>query len=371
MEFGAMFFASAQQTRDPDRYSLLKESARFADRHGFRCIWTPERHFHDFGGLFPNPSVLSAALAMITSRIQIRAGSLVSPLHDPIRIAEEWAVVDNLSSGRVAISFGSGWNIDDFVFYPERYGHRQALMYEQIAVVQDLWQGKSIQRVNPNGKAISVRLLPPPIQRELPVWITSSGNLETFKSAGAAGANLLTHLLGQDVHTLAEKISAYREARATYGHDPEAGIVSLMLHTYIGHDMETVKTEVRKPFREYLRSAISLEREASLGGGVISGGKNLSPAEIAKNHMEELLDLAFERYFKTAALMGTVASCVDFVRKLEEIGVNEIACLIDFGLSTEKVLEGLEHLDRLRESCGPLKNRHSVETSLEEFAADF
>src|SRR5262245_45469222 len=121
MEFGLMFFASASQTHDHDRYRLLKESARFADRNNFCCIWTPERHFHDFGGLFPNPSVIGAALAMITSQTQIRAGSLVSPLHNPIRIAEEWAVVDNLSSGRAAISFGSGWNIDDFVFFPERY----------------------------------------------------------------------------------------------------------------------------------------------------------------------------------------------------------------------------------------------------------
>src|SRR5437879_1777503 len=116
MEFGIMFFSSADQAGTEDRYYLLKKAAEFADQHGFCCIWTPERHFHDFGGLFPNPSVLSAALAVITQRIQLRAGSLISPLHNPIRIAEEWSVVDNLSSGRVAISFGSGWNIDDFIF---------------------------------------------------------------------------------------------------------------------------------------------------------------------------------------------------------------------------------------------------------------
>jgi len=181
---------------------------------------------------------------------------------------------------------------------------------------------------------------------------------------------VLTHLLGQDITTLAEKISAYRNARSAHGHDASTGTVSLMLHAYIGEDLETVKSEVRTPFREYLRSAISLEREAALGGGVISGGKHMSVEEIARNHMDELLDLAFERYFRTSALMGTPHSCIDFVRKLEEIGVNEIACLIDFGLPTERVLQGMRHLDLLREACSSTAASQAAETALQEFAAE-
>src|SRR5215470_15781395 len=100
MDFGIMFFSSSEQDSNGDKYALLKRATRFADEHNFCCVWTPERHFHEFGGLFPNPSVVSAALAAITSKIQIRAGSLISPLHNPIRIAEEWSVVDNLSQGR-------------------------------------------------------------------------------------------------------------------------------------------------------------------------------------------------------------------------------------------------------------------------------
>ena len=101
-----MFFSGTSHGCGPDRYSLLKRAARLADERGFCAVWTPERHFHEFGGLFPNPSVTGAALAMITDQIQIRAGSLISPLHDPVRVAEDWALVDNLSQGRVAISFG-------------------------------------------------------------------------------------------------------------------------------------------------------------------------------------------------------------------------------------------------------------------------
>src|SRR5262245_7215597 len=129
MDFGIMFFSSADQKDNDNKYKLLIDATKYADQHGFCSVWTPERHFHEFGGLFPNPTVTSAALAVITKQIHIRAGSLISPIHDPVRIAEEWSVVDNLSNGRIAISFGSGWNVNDFVFFPQRYEQRQLIMY--------------------------------------------------------------------------------------------------------------------------------------------------------------------------------------------------------------------------------------------------
>ncbi len=371
MEFGIMFFSSSREGDGTDIYLLVKEAVTFADRNKFCGVWVPERHFHEFGGPFPNPSVLSAGLAMITKRIQIRAGSLISPLHDAVRIVEDWSVVDNLSGGRAAISFGSGWNVDDFIFFPDRYSQRQAVMFEQIALIKDLWKGKQVVRVNGAGKEIPVRTLPPPVQADLPVWITSSGNIETFISAGALGANLLTHLLGQDIRALAEKIEAYRQARRKHNHDPLAGTVSLMLHTYVGNDLERTKAEVRFPFREYLRSAVALENKSARGGGVISGGRTIEAEKICAKDMEDLLDMAFERYYNTAALIGTPESCMGLVKKLEEIGVNEIACLIDFGVAQARVLENLQYLKELQEQCSSAAHARELEDTLQEFTADF
>src|SRR5213078_4517214 len=115
--------------------------ARFADRHGFAAVWTPERHFHPFGGLYPNPSVTGAAVAVATERVRIRAGSVVAPLHHPLRIAEEWSVVDNLSGGRVGISFASGWQPNDFVLAPDSYTDRKNIMLRGIEEVRRLWRG--------------------------------------------------------------------------------------------------------------------------------------------------------------------------------------------------------------------------------------
>ena len=100
-----MFFSADEAETKEDRYRFVREASRIADARGFEAVWIPERHFHRFGGLFPNPAVVAAAIASETRHIRIRAGSVVLPLHDPIRVYEEWAVVDNLSRGRVDLSF--------------------------------------------------------------------------------------------------------------------------------------------------------------------------------------------------------------------------------------------------------------------------
>jgi natural product biosynthesis luciferase-like monooxygenase protein len=368
MDFGVMFFSSVDRAGEGPAYELLLRAARFADAADFTCVWTPERHFHPFGGPFPNPSLTSAALATITSRIQLRAGSLISPLHHAVRIAEDWAVVDNLSSGRVAISFGSGWNVNDFVFFPERYEARQRIMYDQIETIRGLWRGDRIVQTNSFGKPAELAIYPRPVQRELPVWVTSSGNASTFASAGAIGANVLTHLIGQDLSQLAEKVRLYREARTSAGH-PGPGIVSLMLHTYLGTRVDDVRATVYAPFREYLRSALSLEQLAAGAGGAISGGHRISAQEIPPDMIEDLLDVTFERYFNGGALLGTVESCEPFVHRLIEIGVDEIACLVDFGAGdTEDVLRSLAIVDTLRDAVSDQRLRQSAADALRQFA---
>jgi natural product biosynthesis luciferase-like monooxygenase protein len=342
MHLSIMFFAADARSRDP--YRLLLEASRYADRHGFAAVWVPERHFHEFGGAYAQPAVVSAALATITERIALRAGSLVSPLHDAVRIAEEWAIVDNLSGGRVGISFGSGWNINDFIFFPERYARRHAIMYEQIEIVRRLWAGGSIVRPNSAGADVEIALYPRPTSPALPLWITSSGNIETFRSAGRIGANVLTHLMTHDLAALRTKIAAYRQARREAGLDAQSGCVTLMLHAFVGTDIEAVRRTVRPHFIEYLRSAVSLEQLAALGGGSISGGHTMDASELEPGLVDELLEIAFERYFSGASLLGTVSSCREVLVDVEAAGVDEVACLLDFGPTTEQVLASLEQV---------------------------
>lgn len=325
-------------------------ASQFADAKGFRAVWTPERHFDRFGGAFAHPAITSAALAMVTDRLEIRAGSLISPLHDVIRIAEAWAMVDQLSRGRAAISFGSGWNANDFVFFPERYQSRAAVMYQQIDELRRIWRGEPIARQTPAGPQ-TLQIFPRPVRRELPVWVTTSGSPETWRAAGARGANVLTHMMLQDLDTLRQRIAEYREARRAAGFDPLSGVVSLMLHTFVGPSDELVRAAVRPSMREYLRAAVQLEIKAARAGKM-SGSLTMPEGEISDDVMEDLLDLTFERYYRSSSCMGTFDAVEARLRLMQQAGVDEIACLIDFGVERGRVLEGLHALHDLTRRFG-------------------
>ncbi len=343
VDFSLFYFASDErQAAGRERYRLLLDGAVIADRLGFAAVWTPERHFHAFGGLYPNPSVTGAAVAALTGRIAIRAGSVVLPLHDPIRVAEEWAVVDNLSNGRVGLSFASGWNATDFVFAPGSYAGRRELLRGQIDAVRRLWRGEPVRRQGGEGE-VEVRILPRPVQPELPIWLTAAASPETFRLAGELGTHLLTHLLGQSLRELEEKIAVYRRAWRDAGH-PGEGQVALMLHTFIGEDLEQVRETVRGPFTAYLESSLDLMK-------VMAPGQDL--AGFTDEDRSALLGRAFDRYFETSGLFGTPASCLARVGELARLGVDEIACLVDFGIATDVVLASLDRLAALRDLCRP------------------
>jgi natural product biosynthesis luciferase-like monooxygenase protein len=340
MDFSLFYFASADVGESSDKYGLLIEGAKFADTHGFAAVWTPERHFHEFGGLYPNPSVTSAAIATVTERIQIRAGSVVLPLHDPLLVAEEWAVVDNLSHGRAAISFASGWHANDFVIAPENYANRKEVMLRGIETVRRLWRGEKVQRCDGNGTEIEVSILPRPIQRELPIWVTAAGSPETFRLAGEIGANLLTHFLNQNIEQLTEKIALYRSAWREHGHGPGMGHVTLMLHTFVGSSVDEVREKVRGPFSNYLRSSVDLWLARRPGQDI---------GDFTEEELADLVSYAFDRYFETSGLFGTPSTCLRMIDRLKAIDVDEVACLIDFGVDVDSVISSLHYLDTLRE----------------------
>jgi natural product biosynthesis luciferase-like monooxygenase protein len=342
LDFSLLFFANRESVDPAGEYGLLLDSGQFADASGFRALWLPERHFHPFGGSFPSPALAAAALAVATRNVRLRAGSVVLPLQDPLRVVEDWAFVDNLSGGRVDVAIATGWNANDFVLAPERYENRRQWTFDTIDLLKSLWSGDSVVRVNGQGERVEIKTYPRPVQRELDLWMTCSSDPRTFVEAGLRGMNVLTALLFQSVDDLAPRIQAYREARAQGGFDPDTGIVTVMLHTFVGKSDDEVREIIHEPFVEYLRSSIDLWRTKWTDLGSVPPDK--------------LLQYAFERYFRTSALFGSVERCAAFADRLRSIGVNELACLIDFGAATNETLEALPHLAEVRRRT----QRHSA-----------
>jgi alkanesulfonate monooxygenase SsuD/methylene tetrahydromethanopterin reductase-like flavin-dependent oxidoreductase (luciferase family) len=137
---------------------LFLKVVRQAEDLGFSAVWIAEG-----AGLFLNSAVLASAAAVVTRKIFLR-GCLALPLHNPIRVAEEWALVDNLSGGRAGIVLGETAGVE---------------------TIRRLWRGEAVRVPDGEGREIEVRILPRPIQPELPLWPTVDENAIRTDLAGA------------------------------------------------------------------------------------------------------------------------------------------------------------------------------------------
>ncbi|MEA2691711.1 MAG: hypothetical protein QOJ16_1098, partial [Acidobacteriota bacterium] len=349
VDFSLYYFGSYDAEFEPTKYRLLLDGAKLADTLGLCAVWLPERHFHSFGGLSPNPAVLAAALARETRRIQLRAGSVVLPLHDPIRVAEEWSLVDNLSEGRAGVSFASGWHPDDFALAPAAYPGRHEAMQRGIETVRRLWRGESLEVTSGTGQPLRIRLFPLPKRADLPIWLSGTST-ETFRLAGRLGAGVVTNLQVLPIEELAKRVALYHEALEEAGYDRRQARVTVLLHTFLGEDAAGAREQARQPFCSYLRSNLGL-----LSNRLASDGSPIDLEQVAPESLDYLLNRHYERWAAGSTLIGSVESVAGLVERLAQAGVTEVGCLIDFGIAADLVLASLQHLDALRRRCALLQ----------------
>lgn len=340
MKFSGFFFSAEDQHSSQDRYRFLLQAAKYLDTHDYHAIWTPERHFQEFGGAFPNPSVLSAALSQVTQQLQLRAGCTVLPHHHPVRAAEEWALVDQLSGGRVGVGVASGWHKRDFIFFPDNHEKRKTVALEGIDTLRKLWQGDEVTVPGVDGEPTQIRLYPKPLQTAIPVWLVCSTDPNVWITAGKKGLNILSLL--DNWESLERNIANYRRAREEAGYDPELGWVTTAVHTFVGDNDTEVKKLVERPMKQYLSSFVKATNDNN-------GLNGDTKKRVSEEERELLLDAVFKDMFEKRALFGSVEKCTKIVRRLTALGTNEIACFIDFGLDFSTVMQALPKLDQLKQ----------------------
>lgn len=340
---GVIFFSGVAS--GPGPYDLLLDVARYVDKAGFHAIWTPERHFTEVGGAYPNPALLAAALATVTHRVRLRAGSINLPLHDPLRVAEEWAVVDQLSNGRVDLAVAPGWHLRDFALKPENFKGRFDILNDYREQVRQAWRGEPIERKDAFGDAHSIVTWPRPVQTELPIWLTTSQREEAWEFAGRSGFNVLTALINFGPNDLERRIAIYRTAREAAGWNPTQGTVSLMLHTYVNTDASLAVERVRPALTQYLKSFVSQHQSANQA----ESNDKVRTLQSLGDDQDDFVEMVFSRYVTTSSLIGDVAETQARLTAFRRMGVDEVACLIDFGLDKTCVLNSLRLLSRLIE----------------------
>jgi len=257
---------------------------------------------------------------------------VVLPLHDPVRVAEEWAVVDGLSGGRAEIAFSTGWHANDFALAPDAYADRVEDFPAAVERFTTLWRGGSEKRPNGNGEPISIGTYPRPRRRDVPLWLSGQSD-STFLAAARRGMGIVTNFTARRSDDLARRIALYRSEFVPSPHAPEPR-VGLMLHTYVNDDARAVEHALDTSYAGYVRRHLDLQVANE-------------STEVTAQDRADMVAAAKARLLGGGGLVGGKAECARRMRAFADIGVTEIACLVDFGLDPDLVVDGLDDLDDL------------------------
>ena len=186
-----------------DLYEAALDQVEWADRLGFDSVMFHEHH-GAADGYLPSPIVMAAAAAARTSRIGIVVGALLVPLHDPLRLAEDLAVVDLLSRGRLVVTPGAGYLPEEFTMFGRAKSRRGKALDQGLEVLTRAWSGEPFEY---EGR--QVRVTPRPYQRPRPPLVVGGGSRPAARRAARAGDGFAPHL--------PEAWADYREELAALG----------------------------------------------------------------------------------------------------------------------------------------------------------
>ncbi|MCI1033462.1 putative FMN-dependent luciferase-like monooxygenase [Raoultella terrigena] len=163
-----------------ERYRLATEQIRHAERLGFDSAWIAQHHFHEHEGGLPSPLVFLAHAAAHTERIRLGTAIITLPMENPLRVAEDAAVLDLLADGRLEVGFGSGGTPTSFLPFGLTSERRGEVFAEHLHLIQSAWRGDSL--AHPDN-----HLYPPAPQLAERIWIA------TFSAEGAIRAGQAGH----------------------------------------------------------------------------------------------------------------------------------------------------------------------------------
>ncbi|WP_372777146.1 LLM class flavin-dependent oxidoreductase [Litorivivens sp.] len=181
-------------------YDAALDMAEWADEQGFDCIQISEHHGCEDGYL-PSPIVLASAMAARTKRIRLRMALIILPFHDPIRVAEDLAVLDIISKGRLEVVVGAGYVPEEFAMFGVELKDRGVLMESKINALKQAWTGEPFTY---EGRPVQVT--PRPVQRpHPPLWMGGSS-----KPAARRAARMVDYFYTEN-RALFEEFNAERE----------------------------------------------------------------------------------------------------------------------------------------------------------------
>ncbi len=296
----------AEEGRGRDRLAEVVALAEAAEAGGLAGLWVAEHHFHE-GGVCPAPPVLLAAAAARTRRLRLGAMVSVLPFHRSVDLAEEYAMVDRLSHGRLNLGLGSGYiGVELDAFGVPLEGRRERFERTRAEVL-DAFAGRPIRPAGPEGPEVVVNVRPVQSPHP-PLWVAvQRREAIPFVARQRARLALIPYATLPDLGVLAEEIAEYRAALPA----GERGWVSVGLHLYAGEAVE----EARRALQRFLDSRRRTQSRHY--------------AEKVRHDPRQASAAAIEE--AGWALFGAPDDVAARLTPFERAGVDEVLGIFDFG----------------------------------------
>jgi probable F420-dependent oxidoreductase len=214
-------------------YRETLELVRLAEAVGFDSAWVSEHHGASDGYL-PSLLVMLAAFAEATSHIRLGTGVILTPLHDPIRLAEDAAVVDQLSDGRISIGLGIAWREEEFRMLGVPFAERLPRTLDTIEILRRAWTGRRFSFEGRVYRYEDVLVTPPPVQLGGPPILLGGYVDAALRRAGAIADGHLTDF--DDADHLRHAVTLMEQGARDAGRDPTTLHLAVMANAFVGND---------------------------------------------------------------------------------------------------------------------------------------
>ncbi|MCB1690735.1 MAG: LLM class flavin-dependent oxidoreductase [Halioglobus sp.] len=300
MEFG---FAPIQSHAN---FDAMRAQATLAETLGFHTLWAHEHHSQQM--MYPDPLMALAALAPVTRTIGLGTNMLLLPIHHPVRVAQEAAMLDVLSNGRLRLGVANGYSERDMRAFGMLGKHRGNQLEEGLSLIRRLWQG---ERVTLRGEGFDLQdfeLFPLPVQRpNPPLYVGGHAKVAIDRAARLGDKYLISTT--QKFDEVVALVRAYHEALASHGRAPRKPALNRIVCV--------VANAAGKKAAEAFYARALLALYDAWGHESVTGlGKS-------ERELRALCDDHF--------IIGEPGECIDQIRRYEAIGIGHIACLMNFG----------------------------------------
>ncbi|MCK9916103.1 LLM class flavin-dependent oxidoreductase [Microbacteriaceae bacterium K1510] len=302
----------------PQLYGEIIAQAELADKLGYDTFWVAEHHFHEYG-VVPNPAVMLSTLAQRTQRLKLGTAISILTFHNPLTVAESYAMVDVLSGGRLVYGVGSGYLPHEFSGYAIDPAEKRDRFDENLAIVRRLLAG---ERVTAKGKFSSidaVALNVVPVQREVPIYVAVLRREAAFH-IGKQGNNLMCVPYASLDHfdQIGDLVAEYRRGKAEVGMAANDDDTVVTLHTHVAESDAAARRDAEQAFDLYVDTRLYARKSTY--------------DDAMKNGLH---------------LFGSVETVTDKLVALRRMGVRHVSTLHNFGLLAQPVVRAsMERLMR-------------------------